>query len=105
MYLLPMDSIVTGEDDDRGRGVNEVAIGAATEGEIEPISESYEIRESVVFAIVKDSSNLGNLYIRRQLGSDGRQDKSRDQNNSQTPFHVGRVGGTRYERSSSRFPY
>ena len=93
-----MDGIVTGEDDDRGRGVSDVAIGTATEGEIEPVLESYEVREGIVFAIVKDSSNVGNLDFRRRFGSDGRQDASRDENNCQTPFHVGRVWGKRDER-------
>ena len=91
VHLLPLGRVVAREDDDRGGGVDPVAIGAAAKGEIEPVPESYEVCEGVVLAIVEHASDVGNLDFRRRFSADGSQDSKRDESGYQTSFHASRV--------------
>lgn len=67
MNLLPIFRVITGEHDDRRRREDHVPIGATAKGQPKFSAPLDQIREGIVFAIVKDSSHVLDAHLRDWL--------------------------------------
>lgn len=87
MRLLPLHAVRAPQNDDRRRGMNHVASGAASESEPKLLAEPAQVGEGIVFAVVKNAPHGNHLHCGRLRvgGCADRECARRHQKDGQTP--------------------
>ena len=71
MHLLPRRAVVAAaQDDDRGRRIHHVPVGATAEREVELPAETAQVGEGIVLAVVKHAPDRADGDARWRVGGD-----------------------------------